>query len=301
MSVKNAAPHNWPEGTVPVTVVMITLNEGHNIPEVLANIRGWAQRVLIVDSYSRDGTVDEALTGGAEIVQRRFRGFGDQWNFAISGLPIDTPWTMKLDPDERLSLDLKARIQEAIADPSVGAISFRRRWWLLGGPLPIHDVVLRLWRTGECEFSDQLVNEHPVTKSNPRIVNGFMEHLDSPDLDHWLEKQNRYSTAEAITYVQDQNPVSLSQALRGERWQRSMWIKRNIYRLPFWESFLFLYFFAFRGLWMAGPRGAAAARLWRDCHRWRWMKIREMQRTGQTHIKPVHGHGLPDPRIRDYG
>ncbi len=301
MSVNASHPEPWPTGRVPVTVVMITLNEGHNISEVLANVRGWAEKVLIVDSYSRDGTVSAAIAGGAEIVQRRFRGFGDQWNFAINDLPINTNWTMKLDPDERLSDELKASIECAIADPACGAISFRRRWWLLGGPLPINDVVLRVWRTGECVFSDQLVNEHPVTKSKARLVNGYMEHLDSPDLDHWIEKQNRYSTAEAVTYVQDRNPVSLAQALRGERWQRRMWIKRNIYRLPFWGSFLFLYFFAFRGLWMAGPRGAVAAGLWRDCHRWRWMKIREMQRTGRAHVKPVHGHGLPDPRTHDYG
>ena len=29
-------------------------------------------------------------------------------------------------------------------------------------------------------------------------VAGDLEHHDSPDLDHWLEKQNRYTTAEAI-------------------------------------------------------------------------------------------------------
>jgi len=47
-------------------------------------------------------------------VQRRFRGFGDQWNFALRELPITAPWTMKLDPDERLSDTLKQEIASAI-------------------------------------------------------------------------------------------------------------------------------------------------------------------------------------------
>ena len=86
---------------------MITLNEGHNMAAVLENLRGWAQEVFIVDSYSKDDTVDIALKHGAHVVQRQFRGFGDQWNFAMSQLPITAPWTMKLDPDERLTDALK--------------------------------------------------------------------------------------------------------------------------------------------------------------------------------------------------
>ena len=100
----------WQAGVAPVAVVMISLNEGHNLEAVLQNLAGWAQEVFLVDSYSQDDTVDIALRHGVQVVQRRFRGFGDQWNFALRELPITAPWTMKLDPDERLSDELKARI-----------------------------------------------------------------------------------------------------------------------------------------------------------------------------------------------
>ena len=51
--------------------------------------------------------MDIALRHGVYVVQRKFDGFGDQWNFALQ-LPIAAPWTMKLDPDERLTDELKA-------------------------------------------------------------------------------------------------------------------------------------------------------------------------------------------------
>src|SRR5437016_75857 len=89
----------WPPGSAPVAVVMLALNEGHNMEAVCQNFAGWAQEVFLVDSYSQDDTVDIALRYGVEVVQRRFRGFGDQWNFAMRTLPITAPWTMKLDPD----------------------------------------------------------------------------------------------------------------------------------------------------------------------------------------------------------
>lgn len=97
----------------PVAVVMITFNEAHNLPAVLENLRGWAQEVFVVDSYSTDGSVDVALAHGATVVQRAFRDFGDQWNFAVGKLPVTAPWTMKLDPDERLTDDKPIGLQES--------------------------------------------------------------------------------------------------------------------------------------------------------------------------------------------
>ena len=107
-------PTHWQPGLAPVAVVMISLNEGHNLEAVLENLKGWAQEVFLVDSYSQDDTVDIALRHGVQVVQRRFRGFGDQWNFALEHLPITAPWTMKLDPDERLSDELKANLLAAM-------------------------------------------------------------------------------------------------------------------------------------------------------------------------------------------
>lgn len=62
-------PNPWVRGTAPVAVVMISLNEGHNMEAVLQNLAGWAQEVFLVDSYSQDDTVDIALR---HVVQRRF-------------------------------------------------------------------------------------------------------------------------------------------------------------------------------------------------------------------------------------
>ena len=114
---------------------------------VLENLHGWAQEVFLVDSYSRDETVDIALSYGVHVVQRRFRGFGDQWRFALRELPISAPWTMKLDPDERLTDKLKENLEAAMWCGGVDGFSLERRLWLMGKALPIRQRLVRVWRT----------------------------------------------------------------------------------------------------------------------------------------------------------
>lgn len=112
----------------PLAVIMISLNEAHNMEAVLENLNGFAREVFLLDSFSSDATVDIALAGGVHVVQRRFRGFGDQWNFALNHMPVTAPWVMKLDPDERLTDELKTSIRAALAAD---------RGWLCGKAPPL--------------------------------------------------------------------------------------------------------------------------------------------------------------------
>ena len=199
--------NSWKKGSVPIAVVMISLNEGHNLKGVCENLAGWAQDVFLVDSYSKDDTIDIALNYGINTVQRGFRGFGDQWNFALNELPIKSPWVMKLDPDERLTEELKANISEMINNNQYDAFCIKRRLWFMGKQMPVYQKLIRIWRNGSCRFSNVVVNEHPIIEGIVKYVTGNLEHHDSPNLDHWLEKQNRYTTSEAIIAYQNK-PLS---------------------------------------------------------------------------------------------
>lgn len=289
----------WPSGISPVAVVMISLNESHNMEQVLENLRGWAQEVYLVDSYSRDGTVDIALRHGVHVVQRRFRGFGDQWNFALRELPINAPWTMKLDPDERLTDGLKENLDAAMRNGLADGFSMERCLWLMGKELPIRQRLVRVWLTGKCRFTDIAVNEHPIVEGLIKHVFGDIEHHDSPDLDHWLEKQNRYTTAEAIIAYQN-TALADTPRIFGTPLQQRMWLKKQFYHLPFRFLLLFLYHYLWQGAWRAGWVGFAWARLRSDVMRLVEYKRREMELTGRLPVKRHYGPGKPDSRVRQY-
>ena len=71
-----------------LAVVMITLNEGHNLERSFKNLKGWADEIFVVDSYSQDKTVDICLQHNIPVIQKPFLNFGDQWNFALNSLKI---------------------------------------------------------------------------------------------------------------------------------------------------------------------------------------------------------------------
>lgn len=298
-SLPSTSLGGWPPGTAPVAVIMISLNEAHNMEAALENLKGWAQEVFLVDSHSQDETVDIALRHGAQVVQRRFRGFGEQWNFALEHLPIAAPWTMKLDPDERLSDELKANLLTAMRLGEADGFSLARRLWFMGRPLPVRQTLVRLWRTGCCRFTDIAVNEHPLVQGRVVHVEGEMAHHDSPDLDHWLEKQNRYTTAEAIIAFNN-SPLADTPRLLGTSLQRRMWLKKHFYQLPFHYLLLFLHNWLWLGAWRAGWVGYAWARLRSDVMRLREYKRREIELTGRLPSQRFYGAGLPDARVQQF-
>lgn len=130
-------------------------------------------------------------------------------------------------------------------------------------------------------------------------VAGDMEHHDSPDLDHWLEKQNRYTTAEAIIAF---NKSSLADTPRlfGTGLQRRMWLKKNFYRVPGRYMLLFLYYWLVQGTWRAGWVGYAWARLRADVMRLIEYKRREIELTGRLAVKRCYGPGKPNARVRQF-
>lgn len=295
----NVYPHCWKSGTAPVAVIMISLNEGHNMEAVLQNLSGWAQEVFLVDSYSQDDTVDIALRHGVHVVQRKFGGFGDQWNFAMRELPVTAPWTMKLDPDERLSDELKANLLLAMQAGNCDGVSMMRRLWFMDRPLSVQQWLIRVWRTGQCRFTDVSVNEHPLVTGHVAHVGGDLVHHDSPDLDHWLEKQNRYTTAEAVIAYSGA-ALADTPRLLGSSLQRRMWLKKNFYRVPgrYWA--LFLYHWLVQGAWRAGWVGFTWARLRVLVMRLIEYKRHEIELTKRIPIKRYYGPGQPDSRVQQY-
>jgi len=276
---------------------MLTLNEEYHLPEAIENVQPWAEDVFIVDSLSTDRTVDIALEYGIKIVQRPFTNFGDQWNLALERLPIKTPWTFKLDPDERLSPELTNEIRELLGGkPRHSGYVMDRRLWFMSKPLHVLAPVLRLWRTGKCRFSDVIVNEHPIVDGTVGKLKGILEHLDSPDLHHWWDKQNRYTTMEAIMRVRGDS-LSAEPRLLGNFLERRMFFKKIFYRIPFRYQVQLLYELFGRGAWRDGSLGIEWARLRVEVMWMIELKAKEMRITGRIPEIPKPPRGDFDPRV----
>jgi len=255
---------------------MITLNEAHNLAGVFQNLEGFADEIILLDSFSSDETVKVARSNGARVYQRAFSGFGDQWNYAVDKLPVKSQWLMKLDPDERLSDELKLSIKHAIVNPNASGFKVSRRLWFMGKPLPVRQQILRIWKTGACKFTNVTVNEHPIVTGKIETLTGYLEHHDSPDLRHWVSKQNTYTSAEAQAKY-DGSKLDTKSSLFGDKFARRMWIKKHFSKLPLRHRLVFFYCFFIQGTWRAGRVGYIWARLRADIYRMREYKFLEMK------------------------
>tara|TARA_B100001287_G_scaffold202293_1_gene171623 strand:- start:11931 stop:12797 length:867 start_codon:yes stop_codon:yes gene_type:complete len=243
-----------------LTIVIITLNEAHNLDRFFESIEGWVSNVVVLDSFSSDNTVDICLSKGAKVFQRKFDNFGSQWNVALTKTNINTSWVMKMDPDEVMTDEVKNNINTAISDSKFDAFNIEARLFFMGKPLPKINKVLRIWRNGDCKFSDSLVNEYPIVNGSIGDIKGVYEHHDSPNLNHWLNKQNKYTASEAEVLVNQLN-LPIKPNIFGNADQRRMFFKKHFYSIPFRFQILFLYHYFILGAFKVGKIGLVWSRL----------------------------------------
>lgn len=137
-----------------LSAVIITFNEERNIGRCLESIQGVVDDIVVVDSFSTDGTKAICTAYGVNFIEREWQGYSATKNFGNDQAKNDH--ILSLDADEALSPELKASILNAQDD---GAYSFNRltnycgKWIKHGGWYP--DVKLRIFdrRTAKWEGS----------------------------------------------------------------------------------------------------------------------------------------------------
>jgi glycosyltransferase involved in cell wall biosynthesis len=182
-----------------VSLVVITLNEADTIERCLASAAG-AGEIIVVDSFSTDGTVEAAKRHGARVLEREFVSAADQKNYAVS--LAARPWVLLLDADEELTPELRQEIADAVAAPRADGYSLRRRSEFFGARIRFcgwgRDRVLRLFRRGAGRFPEVAVHEHLVVEGKTARLVHPIEHRPYRDLADYIERMESYSRRGAL-------------------------------------------------------------------------------------------------------
>ncbi|MFI5445781.1 glycosyltransferase family 2 protein [Polaromonas sp. UC242_47] len=181
-----------------LSVIIITKNEEANLQACLESVR-FADQWVVVDSASTDNTRAIASAFGAEVTTTQtWPGFGPQKNLALSLATQD--WVLSLDADERVTPELAAEIRQAMQTSGENAFEIPRltqfcgQWIHHCGWTPDH--VLRLFRRGQAEFSNDLVHERVILKSGALARLKFqLLHYSYPTPAHYWRKLEQYSLA----------------------------------------------------------------------------------------------------------
>lgn len=279
-----------------LTAIILTKNEEANLRKCIDSIRSVTTRIVVIDSYSTDGTVDLAKSLGAEVVQHPFENHAAQFNWAIANIGLSTTWVMKIDADEEFTPELASEVEEKLdkLPASVNGVILRRRvyfmgrWLRHGGKYP--ELLLRIFRVGHGMSEMKLMDEHLIITDGEVVTfsHDFSDN-NNKSLEWWINKHNWYSNKE----VYDQQIKTSDEGMEDSAQSTQAKVKRFIkkhgyYSLPkFFRAHLyFIYRYYFRLGFLDGTEGKIYTFL--QAYWYRYLvdaKMYECEKTG-TKIMP---------------
>jgi glycosyltransferase involved in cell wall biosynthesis len=224
-----------------ISVYIIAYNEAEKVRATIESVR-WADEIIVVDSWSTDGTADIATQLGARVVQVKFTGFGELRNQAIAACSHD--WIFSLDADERCTSEAAAEIMSITQNKDAldaywtpRRNFFMGRWIKHSGWYPNYRQP-QLFRKGAMHYDLKPVHEGYVLQSTKPI--GHMQNaiwqFPFKNMSEVMHKANRYSSlgAEKIKHKK----ISMGSALGHGIWS---FTKHYIFKLGFldgWAGFV---------------------------------------------------------------
>lgn len=177
-----------------ITVIIPTFNEENYISDCLHSV-GFANQIIIIDSFSDDNTLKYAQKSNCEIIQRKFDNFSNQKNEAIKLATSD--WILFLDADERVTEKLKFEILETVKNPKHEAYKIRFPHFYMNRFLyHTENKVVRLVKNKDIHFEGE-VHEKLIHHGSVGLLNNFMIHYTYKGLFHYIKKKDSYAWFQA--------------------------------------------------------------------------------------------------------
>lgn len=239
-----------------VAVIILTHNEERHIARALQSVSSFTSEVFIIDSFSKDRTVEIAQSLGATVLQNPWTNYAQQFQWGLDNAPMTSEWILRLDADEIIEADLAERISRELPGLPVDVTGinidrkhiFMDRWIRHGGRYPL--TLLRIFRKGCGRIEQRWMDEHIIIESGRTVhfAGGFSDH-NTNDLTFFTDKHNKYATREAVDVLNQRHglfarDVDVTSEAASRQAAVKRFIKERIYnRIPFQVSTIgyFLY------------------------------------------------------------
>ena len=248
--------------SIPVSVMIFTLNEELHLPSCLAALR-WCDDVIVVDSFSTDRTEAVARELGARFFQHRFEGFGSQRNWALDHTAPTHPWVLVLDADERVTPELADEMRSVLGVPldGVGAFRLRRRFYMWGRWLRHSSLypnwVVRLIHRERVRYVNRGHAETQEVRGDLRELQHDLIDENLKGIDEWFERQGRYARKEAEHELAEERRSRFRwrDLVGADPLRRRAALKRLAWRMPARPLVYFLYSYVVRRGFLDGRDG----------------------------------------------
>jgi glycosyltransferase involved in cell wall biosynthesis len=250
-------------GHIPLTAIILTLNEADNIRDCLAGLTRIAD-VVILDSGSTDGTIEIArrMRPDIRVFEHPFKDFGEQRTFAIKTCAGAHEWILFVDADEYCTDVFLDEVQAFLASPgaNVGAYVagknyFLGRWLRYSTLYPSYQ--LRLLRRDRVHFVKEGHGQREVADGPLHYLSeGWRHEGFRKGVAQWIDRHNRYSTEEVELHRRlEREPLSAGEFFSRNAIERRRAVKRLSARLPLRPVLLFFYLYVWKRGFIDGYPG----------------------------------------------
>jgi glycosyltransferase involved in cell wall biosynthesis len=178
-----------------LTAIIPTFNEEGNILECLESV-GWADEVLVVDSFSTDSTVELCRSRGVKLVQHEYRNSAAQKNWILP--QTRHRWVLIVDADERVTPPLREEITALLSGaPECDGYWVRRRNRFMGRQVRFcgwqRDKVLRLFDRDKGRYEEKRVHSEVELDGTVGFLKSPLMHDSYKDFSSYLRKLDKYT------------------------------------------------------------------------------------------------------------
>lgn len=192
-----------PGGAPRLSLVLITLDEAERLPACLGSVAGLADEIVVLDTGSRDRTVEIARRAGARVERLPRSEFPGHGLAKQRALDLATGrWVLLLDADERVTPRLAEEIHAVVGrEPEVDGYWVRREVYYLGrrmrwGGLG-RDWVVRLFVRERGRCTPAPVHTAVRVAGLTARLSGTIEHHTARTVREHLSKVERYGQVRA--------------------------------------------------------------------------------------------------------
>jgi glycosyltransferase involved in cell wall biosynthesis len=196
---------------LPVSVYVLTYNNTRTLEGCLRSL-AWADELIVVDSFSDDGSFELAKTFTDKVHRKEWAGHREQYQYAAD--LTTNEWIMFVDADEEIPPELANEIRTALEQnrgECDGYICHRRtfylgRWIEYGGWYP--DYEIRLYRRDKGRWEGDLHAKIEV-KGRVKHLNHHYLHYTYGDISDHIQTIDKYSQTAAEDMIRAGEKFSL--------------------------------------------------------------------------------------------
>ncbi|WP_394766677.1 glycosyltransferase family 2 protein [uncultured Paludibaculum sp.] len=267
-----------------ISVLILTLNEERNIESCLRAV-SWSDDVVVLDSFSSDRTVEIARAYGARVVQRRFDNENAHRSASLK-VGFRNEWVFNPDADEICSSELYREMAAFVecCGSDIDGARMRRKDMFMGTWLRYSSLYptwhMRLFRPERLTFERHINMRYVVPGGEGRLSEHLLHYSFNNGIAAWIDKHNKYSTAEAIETRRSRRNItrSIRGAMSRDPLLRRAALKEMSQHVPMRVLLRFLYCYVWRRGFLDGRAGFVYCQLIAMYEMMIVIKVREEER-----------------------